>query len=106
MNDWRVTIQTRIFVYIYKNFSLIKATGQIMHLKFIILVFLVTILKEIIGEYTSSEYLRRLGSRSDSEAKKIRTTYTGSCDDLFNEIQPKIEFNTSYFSNFSLIIGE
>ena len=48
-----------------------------MHLKFIILVFLVAIFKEIIGEHD------------------------GLCDDLFNEMQPKIEANTS-----SIIIGK
>ena len=48
-----------------------------MHLKFIILVFLVAIFKEIIGEHD------------------------GLCDDLFNEIKPKIEANTS-----SIIIGK
>ena len=48
-----------------------------MHLKFIILLFLMTILKEIIGEYT------------------------GSCADVIKNILTNIEVNST-----SLIIGE
>ena len=67
-----------MFVYILTIFlSSRPHSGQIMHLKFIILLFLVTILKEIIGEYT------------------------GSCADFIKDILTNIEVNGT-----SLIIGE